>query len=454
MRNPYHVGGWVRGRNHYGRRFLIESLLAAPDAATWVVGTRRLGKTSLLRQMELISQTELLAWFSDPGAQSGASSETRVPFVPVYLDIQGCESPDDLAYELELALEDRRRELLALGVDLDALPTGNAVAVLRALAREIDAQGARLLLLIDEAEALLSVAAHDARWLGTLRKALLERRIRTVMTSTRLLSRLNHLHAAWDTSPFLFGFQMVNLWTMGNVAAEALIRQLQGTPVQVDAPAQAQILAYCNGHPYLIQYLCERLFSADGDGNGQLRVITEADLEVDHMLAGFFFIDFRNMTRVERRILLTLSGLTLATESELLNALYDIPPERLRMFLYALSRLGYVRNIKSQWAIGNEFLRRWLLEAHDELCRSIDSSLDDAEEEAHLRNGVRNEADRLRRKIRELEGKLAELQEAWKQATGAARAELAEQILELREELADLRTALERATQKDIEPDA
>jgi len=71
MRIPYVVGRWVRGKNHYGRQRLIDTLLARPDsatresatlesatlesatwgAATWLVGTRRMGKTSLLRQL-------------------------------------------------------------------------------------------------------------------------------------------------------------------------------------------------------------------------------------------------------------------------------------------------------------------------------------------------------------------------------------------------------------------
>lgn len=461
MRNPYSVGGWVRGHKHYGRHYLIQSLLAAPHAATWVVGTRRLGKTSLLRQMELITGEELGAWQnaqrvgdSEPEASGNGAKRCTRPFVPLYVDLQGCESPDDVAHELELALDDRRRDLDALGIDLDELPTENAVAVLRQLARAIDERGARLLLLIDEAEALLTVAGTDARWLGTLRKALFEGRMRTVMTSTRALSRLNHLNANWSTSPFLFGFQLVYLWSLGQMAAAALVRQCQGATVQVDERVLAQILAYCNGHPYLIQCLCDRLYEPDaGNTGGHLRNLVDADLAIDHQLEGFFFIDLHNMTKVERRILLTLSALTLATEQELVNELYDIPPVRVRTFLYSLSRLGYIRSLKNQWAIGNEFLRRWLLENQEELSTQIDSTLDDAEEETHLRSGAQGEAERLRKRIREVETKLAELQKAWKQARGSARGQLADRILELREELAQLRKALEQVAQFDAGPE-
>jgi hypothetical protein len=468
MRNPYHVGRWVRGRNHYGRRMLIESLLESDETATWVVGTRRLGKTSLLRQLE---------WT----ALRGRVKTGNTTYLPIYWDLQGCETPDDLAYELDLSLEDRRAELTELGVELDHLPTHNAVAVLRSLARAIaehnengdndcedgcqagceagvengqaEKRQVRILLLIDEAEALLTVARHDARWLGTLRKALLEGEIRTILTSTRLLSQLNQLNAAWNTSPFLFGFKLVHLWALGPEMATALIRQTQGASVRVEDRLVAQILAYCNGHPYLIQYLCERLFASHVPGEGTLQPIEEQHLEVDHMLAGFFSIDFRNMTRVERRILLTLSKLTLASEREILNTLYDIAPPRIRLFLYGLSRLGYVRRIKSQWTIGNEFLRRWLQESHDDLARRLDSVLDEAQEEDHLRDGARDEVERLRWKIAQLERELAVLARRLQDATANMRGQLRSRMERIQAELDRLRRALERADQAEDAPD-
>ncbi len=45
MRIPYVVGRWVRGHNHYGQQRVIDYLRQRP-AATWLVGTRRMGKTS------------------------------------------------------------------------------------------------------------------------------------------------------------------------------------------------------------------------------------------------------------------------------------------------------------------------------------------------------------------------------------------------------------------------
>ena len=49
MSNPYVVGQWVRGPRFYGRVSQIEEILDGPRNSLWVLGTRRIGKTSLLR---------------------------------------------------------------------------------------------------------------------------------------------------------------------------------------------------------------------------------------------------------------------------------------------------------------------------------------------------------------------------------------------------------------------
>src|SRR6185369_16450274 len=57
-RNPYTVGGPVRGSHFYGRTALIQSILDGNDRAIWVVGNRRIGKTSLLRRMEQLGASD------------------------------------------------------------------------------------------------------------------------------------------------------------------------------------------------------------------------------------------------------------------------------------------------------------------------------------------------------------------------------------------------------------
>ena len=114
MRNPYIVGRWLRGSDHYGQHKLIDHLLHMEDQATWLVGTRRMGKTSLLRQLE--SSVE-----NDPASR----------YLPLFWDLQACETAGDLAYELFISVEDEAERFQALGVDIASLESMDVNRILR-----------------------------------------------------------------------------------------------------------------------------------------------------------------------------------------------------------------------------------------------------------------------------------------------------------------------------------
>ena len=54
MISPYVISGPVTGADFYGRRSLLEEITAGRCRATYVLGTRQIGKTSLLRQVETL----------------------------------------------------------------------------------------------------------------------------------------------------------------------------------------------------------------------------------------------------------------------------------------------------------------------------------------------------------------------------------------------------------------
>jgi hypothetical protein len=360
MRVPYTVGRWVRGENHYGRRQLIEHLLQAQERAFWLVGTRRMGKTSLLRQLEWVA--------SAPGSR----------YTPIFWDMQGCQSARELSDELFFALEDVAARFAQHGIEVADYGGQDAPVLLRSLARAFDKQGKQLLVLVDEAEVLIEVAQREPAWVAHLRKSFHDERLRTVVSSTKLLAQLHLVSQVWNSGQFLTGFQLINLGKVDDEAARGLVRQAQSTqPVMVDDAIVEDVLRHTNGQPYLIQYLCQRLFQSDDQGNGTLRPMNDADLAVDHILAGFFQTDLQHLTYSERRLLLAVGQLTPTRESELMAALSDLSPARLQTFLDGLYRLGYLRQVTGQWVVGNEFLRRWLVEHHDELMDQLASSLDD-----------------------------------------------------------------------------
>ena len=433
MRNPYTVGRWLRGPDHYGREQLLEYLMSAEDPAIWVVGTRRMGKTSLLRQLEwLITRQD----------------DARA--VPLFWDLQGSETKDDFDYELFLAVEDEMPRFEAHGVDVKALYGRDAIHILRVLQRALREHGKHLLLLIDEAEAWISLAKNDYQALARLRKAFQSGGMRTIMTSTKLLMQLNDLTRNWLTSPFLFGFSLVHLWNQEPEASVSLVLQEQSnTPVNVSRERVDEILRHTHRHPYLVQTLCYRLFEEKG-GRGALRAVREEDLGADHLLAGFFEVDFKCLAPTERQILLTVARQGIISEEDLVAKTDNESIDQVSMYVHGMNNLGYLQRAYSRedgatavgsledfprWTIGNEFLRRWMLDNYQDLAQTLYSDVSDYGVESLLEMGRKVELDYLQHEIPELQKRLESLLAEHSGHGDAAPPEILQEIQELRREL-------------------
>lgn len=428
MRIPYIVGRWVSAHHHYGRQRLFAYLLDTPDTAIWVVGARRMGKTSLLRQLELLT--------SQPDSE----------LTPLFWDLQGCETSGDLSTELYLALEDVSERFATLGVNVRDLEGLDALMILRRLTRTLASQGRRLLLLVDEAEALINVARTEAAWLARLRRALQDPQQKTIIASTKLLVQLNELTTDWPTSPFLFGFNLVNLWSLDQEAAVALIEQRQAErQVYVDVTVREEILLHTNRHPYLLQFLCQRLYCEDEAGRGYLRPPVDADLNPDHLLAGFFLIDFQHLTRLERRILLAIARRTLTTEQEVLADLADESPQRIRTFLWGLEKLGHVRQLYGQLTVGSEFQRRWMQEEWDRLVQMTETLVAEESIEQLLQIGRALEPASFRTEITRIEQEYDNVRRRLNSSTNGQRADLLSELDRLNRLLLTARTDYEQA---------
>ncbi len=433
MRNPYTVGRWLRGADHYGREQLLEYLIGAEDPAIWVVGTRRMGKTSLLRQLE---------WLLNRQEDARA--------VPLFWDLQGSETKDDFDYELFLAVEDEMPRFQAYGVDVSALYGRDAIHILRTLQRALREHGKHLLLLIDEAEAWISLAKNDYQALARLRKAFQSGGMRTIMTSTKLLMQLNDLTRNWLTSPFLFGFSLVHLWKLEPEASVRLALQEQSnTPVNVQQERIDEILRHTHRHPYLIQTLCYRLFEEKG-GNGSLRAVHEEDLRADHLLAGFFEVDFKCLAPTERQVLLNVARQGVISEEDLVAKMDNESIEQISMYVHGMNNLGYLQRVFSRsdgatashshedfprWTIGNEFLRRWMLANYQDLAQTLYSDVSDYSVESLLEMGRKVELDYLQHEIPELQKRLESLLAAHSGHGNGASPETLYEIQELRREL-------------------
>jgi hypothetical protein len=342
-RKPYIVGAFVTGRDHYGREAVIETLLEGGARAHWIVGNRRVGKTSLLRQLELL-----------------AARGERL--TPLHWDMQGCASYAELGVSLAEAVADHADRCAPLGPPSTFADERDALTLLAHMRRLAARGGRELLLLCDETEALIGICEREPAAMQRLHRALTGGAgVRAVMASTREIYCLYDICRDWPTSPFLGGFDMsITLGSLGPADAKSLILQTQaprGGRIKAPAAAVAAIRDATNNHPLLLQLLCARLLCDDGT----LRVPGDADLRVDSMVASFLEYDFRQLTDADRALLLSIERIHRADPQELERMDFEQPAE-LKQRVTNLANLGYLRRVKNSYAVGNLFLQAWLSE--------------------------------------------------------------------------------------------
>jgi AAA domain len=338
-RNPYTVGGPVRGPHFYGRTALIQAILDGNDRAIWVVGNRRIGKTSLLRRMEELG-----------------TFDGRVAFM---ISLEAADTVADMAQCFLDDIETGDDRLARLGLAIGDLQSKAPHTIMRLLDRRARERGVEVLLLLDEAEALIGIAEREGDdILKDLRREMQRSEaLRVVMTATKRLAALNDLCRGWDTSPFLYGVMPRYLGRLEREEALALIRQSQSPapPSVADGIAEA-VLTATDGHPFLTQWLCDRLWS-----DGALRAPIVDDLIPDSNLVNLFQLDYNYLAPVERRILRCLSFVESLDESGLQGQLgVAMADVQLRYLIQSLVQLCYVRRGGERYSTGNALLHTWL----------------------------------------------------------------------------------------------
>ena len=236
VRNPFIVGSWVRGEDFFGRDHLIEEILDGERHSLWVLGARRLGKTSLLKEVE-----------------NRVHKSRDTAFVALYWDLQGSGDARGLAETLLSSIEDSEAFRRATDVTVDELESLPVAEMLATLVRRTVRSGWRLLLLLDEAEELLVVGRSDPGILAKLRRVLSRGPdIRSVLTATRLLARLDD-EAPLATSPFLQGFiPPVYLTPLTPEECRPLLARGSFTDEEIDTVVERSAC-----HPFLVQLLAE-----------------------------------------------------------------------------------------------------------------------------------------------------------------------------------------------------
>jgi len=334
--NPYVVGQWVRGDRFYGRRQQLDAIVRGAADRLWLVGTRRAGKTSLLKQLELEAADSGSAW------------------APVFWDLQGADSADELALTFRDGLLDGQERLAELGVTVESLPADLRSAI-HGLRSELAGRGLGLLLLCDEVEELIGLAESEPGCLTELAAALEGKgRLRVVLCSS---PRLHALAASDAGATLLSGFDAPRfLDPLTPDESRSLIRQDQLPAEQrpsLDEGTVEEIRRRCGNHPYLMQLLCRRTIELGG---------VEPACEVvagDRMVSHFIAVDLGMLEETERGLLTAAAAGGAVVEPKATGTRAD---DRSRDPLLHLESLGLLRSSTKGLEVGNDFLRHHLLQ--------------------------------------------------------------------------------------------
>ncbi|MDA8020748.1 MAG: winged helix-turn-helix domain-containing protein [Thermoanaerobaculia bacterium] len=338
----YPVGQWVSGFSFYGRRRQLIEILDGQRSLVWLLGTRAIGKTSLLRQVEQI-------------ALYPPEDETSPDFLPLYWDLQGIETSEELHQDFSALLDDAARRLEAHDIDRGAIQDEDFFLSLRRLRRHLSARGQRLLLLIDEAEELVQLSRQDPRLLPKLRRALQSSSgIWAVLAASSHLWQLAEQRD--ETSPLLHGLAPpLYLGRLDPEDSVALIHQAQDPNSQSPfSDQQARRIAHAGGdHPYLVQMLCREALEL-----GDLQMAIDA-VSADPAVTFFFQVDGDLLSEDERRLLRRLAELSAPKTADQLAR--DESSAEVLARLVSLEKLGIVhRSADQQFEIASVVRLRWL----------------------------------------------------------------------------------------------
>lgn len=357
--SPYVVSNWVEGPNFYGREELCTTLTSSHDRCIYLVGMRRIGKTSLLKRLaSLLSPLGLYCDLMQTASQRGEQSildETRL----VRLLQRELVRQVDTRYQATKQQhgdpphpdQDDQRERLRASRSVWERASSGLVPWLEEVSWSWEELDLTATLLWDEAEMLGRLPPTTLMGL----RAVLQnsRSLRVIVCASKGLAALNDYWREAGVSPFLFGFKTSYMSVLTDQASEELI--YQRGQVQIAPETVERIRAITGNHPFLLQTLCDRLYT-----RGTLREPHARDVLVDPMMADLFRIDVSYLSPGEQSILQSLARHSRLNGEELQQHT-SLAAEVLQSFTHGMLQLGYLRlHADGRWDVGNDFLAQWM----------------------------------------------------------------------------------------------
>ncbi len=229
--------------------------------------------------------------------------------------------------------------------------------------------GRELLLLVDEAEVLIEIGQTESAWLAPAQGD--AGRQPAPSSPPAAADAAHRPERKLDDQPLLVRLphgQFVDAAREGR--RRWCAKPSQRNPCRRMRRWSRRSLDYTNSHPYLVQYLCQRLF-APGAKDGRLQACPGrrpgSGPDAGELFPAGLPPPERDRTPYfagGRR------GGTL-DEDGIRARLADCADVRLISLLHALEELGHLRRCDEGWAAGSEFLLRWLQDNSRQLAEEL-----------------------------------------------------------------------------------
>jgi AAA-like domain len=333
MPNPYVVGRIVKDQQFYNRNELLAELVMFDSTSYLLIGLRRVGKSSVLAQVQ--------------------QHCTRLTgLAPLLVSLQGLKSAQDFAKAIRVSIKNRIK-MSKLPATSDFEHDLGLEDLLRAWTGYCEAQHLQSHLLLDECE---SIHVLDEKDIADLKALLYEKQgvLKVVLTGSKSFYNDNR-DAFNDFSDAL------KKRILGHFKAEDardLIHQKKEINNSVTADEQVieAIRTHCGGHPYLIQWACEKLYNSE---TKQLSKLKEDTFVADETLNKYFENDFNLLTENQQMILQVLARERTLTNAELLKKL-TINQRLLNEANVELVSLGVLHQVGNKFEIAYKLFSNWI----------------------------------------------------------------------------------------------
>jgi len=380
--NPYINRVMIRNvRDFHGRKQEVARLYARIGAAhpqsVAIIGERRIGKSSLL--WFLMQPENVARYLPDP---------ERLIFVPL-----------DLQENSEMTVEGFCDALLApLGERMLDISHDSGYDALLNAVQQLDAEGLKLIVLLDDFEGITQNPNFDERFYSFLRSLANRYDLAYVTSSRRPLQLLSQSKRISD-SPFFNIFSSLHLGAFSEEEARELIAapsEAAGVPLE---PYADFLLDAGGTHPFFLQIACSVLFEYLQTGN-----------ELDYL--GLGEIETRIMEEARPHFLYIWENME-ERERQVIHSVVEDKPIGLRerITLRNLIQQGYAMGSEDQGAEYEEYEVKLFSYLFIQFAQRIIAETQD-QVISELEERVRERTKELTEKNAELEQALRQLKEA------------------------------------------